>query len=134
MKRITTVLLLLILAMLLAACGSSSKADDEMITIVDKFQTARNEGNWEVAASYLAEDVVWNIPQGTLTGRDTWLATVKAEDTIPSSIFEDVKNRRVEGNTVIVEMVVTGPDFQSPATAEVVVKDGKIQSYVVTAP
>jgi len=125
-------LALLLITLILDACaGQTVNPDDEMIAIVDKFQTARNEGNWEVAASYLADDVVWDIPQGSLMGRDTWLATVKAEDTVPSSIQEDVKSRRVEGDTVIVEMVVTGPDFKSPATAEVVIENGKIQRYSV---
>jgi len=128
-------LALLLFTLILGACaGQTVKADDEMIAIVDKFQTARNEGNWEVAASYLADDVVWEIPQGSLMGRDTWLATVKAEDTVPSSIQEDVKSRHVEGDTVIVEMVVTGPDFKSPATAEVVIENGKIQRYTVIPP
>jgi len=130
MKRKTITLLLLTLAMLLAACGSSSNNDDEMIAIVDKFQAARNESNWDLAASYLAEDIVWETPTGNVTGRDNWLATT---GTTPG-IFEDVQNRRVEGNTVIVEMIVTGPDFQSPAIAKVVVEGGKIQSYIVTAP
>jgi len=128
-------LALLLFTLILGACaGHTVKADDEMIAIVDKFQTARNEGNWEVAASYLADNVVWEIPQGSLLGRDTWLATVKAEDTVPSSIQEDVKSRHVEGDTVIVEMVVTGPDFKSPATAEVVIENGKIQRYTVIPP
>jgi len=128
-------LALLLFTLILGACaGQTVKADDEMIAIVDKFQTARNEGNWEVAASYLADNVVWEIPQGSLLGRDTWLATVKAEDTVPSSIQEDVKSRHVEGDTVIVEMVVTGPDFKSPATAEVVIENGKIQRYTVIPP
>jgi len=128
-------LALLLITLILDACaGQTVNPDDEMIAIVDKFQTARNEGNWEVAASYLADDVVWDIPQGSLMGRDTWLATVKAEDTVPSSIQEDVKSRRVEGDTVIVEMVVTGPDFKSPATAEVVIENGKIQRYSVIPP
>jgi len=128
-------LALLLFTLILGACaGQTVKADDEMIAIVDKFQTARNEGNWEVAASYLADDVVWEIPQGSLMGRDTWLATVKAEDTVPSSIQKDVKSRHVEGDTVIVEMVVTGPDFKSPATAEVVIENGKIQRYTVIPP
>jgi SnoaL-like domain len=135
MKRRIMFAALLLLTGLLAACANQTGNNEEaMISIVEKFQNARNDGNWELAATYLADDVVWNIPQGSLTGRDTWLATLKAEDTVPSSIQEDVKSRRVEGNTVIVEMIVTGPDFQSPAVAEVVVQDGKIQSYIVTAP
>lgn len=130
MKRITTVLLLLILSIVLAACGSQSNNEDEMIAIVDNFQAARNESNWDLAASYLAKDIVWETPTGNVTGRDNWLATT---GTVPG-IFEDVKSRHVEGNTVIVEMIVTGPDFQSPATAEVVVEDGKIQRYTVIPP
>ena len=49
-------------------------------------------------------------------------------------IYEAVQNRRVEGNTVIVEMIVTGPDFKLPATAEVVVEDGRIQRFTVIPP
>ena len=130
MKRRIISLTFLTLMLLLGACGSSANKEVEMIAIVDKFQTARNEGNWDLAASYLAEDIVWETPTGSVTGRDNWLAST---GTVPG-IFEDVQSRRVEGNTVIVEMIVTGPDFVSPAKAEVVVEDGKIKRYTVIPP
>jgi len=125
-------LMFLLFVLLLSACGGqATRNDEEMISLVEKFQTATNEENWEEAASYLAEDVIYTVPQGTLVGRDVWLATVTKEG---GGVFEDVQNRRVDGNKVIAEMIVTGPDFKSPAIAEVVVKDGKIQSYTVTPP
>jgi len=132
MKRKMLTLSVLILVLLLGACGPAANSDDAMIAIVEKFQTANNAGDWEKAASYLAEDVVWETPTGELSVRDIWLATVKADD--GGGIIEDVQNRYVEGNKVIVEMIVTGPDFVSPAKAEVVVNDGKIQRYTVTPP
>ena len=130
MRRKTITLTLLILSLLLGACGSSANSEENMITVVDKFQAARNEGNWELAASYLAEDVVWETPTGNLNGRDNWIASSQSGP----PITEEVQSRRVEGNTVIVEMIVKGPDFESPAKAEVVVEDGKIQRYTVSAP
>lgn len=131
MKTGKSYLALLMLTLILAACGGQTgNTNDEMISVVDQFQTARNDGDWELAASFLAEDVVWETPTGNLIGRDKWLATT---GTAPG-IFEDVQGRRVEGNTVIVEMIVTGPDFVSPATAEVVVENGKITRYTVTPP
>lgn len=132
MKLRTIVMALLITSLLLSACGSqASPKEEEMISLVEKFQIAKNEANWEKAASYLAEDVIYDVPQGTLVGRDIWLATLTKEG---GGIYEDVQNRRVNGNKVIVEMIVTGPDFKSPAIAEVVVEDGKIKRYTVTAP
>jgi hypothetical protein len=131
MKRKTITLTLLILSLLLGACGSSANSEENMISIVDKYQSATNEGDWELAATYLAEDVVIDLPQGSVTGRDVWLAAVTKEG---GGVYEDVQSRRVDGNTVIVEMIVTGPDFKSPAIAEVVVEDGKIKRYTVTPP
>jgi len=132
MKRRQIPLMFLLFVLLLSACGSqTTRNEEEMISLVEKFQIAKNEKNWEKAASYLAEDVVYDVPQGTLVGRDIWLATVIKEG---GGIYEDVQNRRANGNKVIVEMIVTGPDFKSPAVAEVIVKDGKIKRYTVTAP
>jgi len=131
MKRRMIALMFLLFVLLLSACGGqSTRNDKEMISLVEKFQTARNEGNWDLAASYLAEDVVWDTPTGSVTGRNNWLDSVG----VVPGIREDVQNRRVEGNKVIVEMIVTGPDFESPAMAEVIVEDGKIQRYTVTPP
>lgn len=131
MKSRIVALTLVLFALLLFACsGQATSDDEELISLVEKFQTARNEGNWDLAASYLAEDVVWETPSGNSVGRDAWLSSVG----IVPGIFEDVQNSRVEGNTVFVEMIVTGPDFASPAMAEVVVEDGKIQRYTVTPP
>ena len=132
MKRRMISIIFLLFILLLSACGAqATRNDEEMISLVEKFQTATNEENWEEAASYMAEDVVYAVPQGTLVGRDVWLTTVTKEG---GGIFEDVQNRRVDGNKVIVEMIVTGPDFKSPAVAEVIVENGKIQSYTVTPP
>jgi len=131
MKRRMIALMFLLFALLLSACsGQATRNEEEMISLVEKFQTARNEGDWDAAASYLAEDVVWETPTGTSVGRDAWLSSVG----VVPGIFEDIQNRRVDGNKVIVEMIVTGPDFESPAIAEIVVEDGKIQSYTVTPP
>jgi len=130
MKQKTITLILLMLALILGACGPAANSDEALISIVDEFQTARNEGKWEKAASYLAEDVVWETPTGSVTGRDDWLASVGA---VPG-IFEEAQGHRVIGQTVFVDMIVTGPDFQSPATAEVVIEDGKIKRYTVTPP
>jgi len=132
MKRKTIPLTLLIFAFLLGACGPASDSDQAMIAVVENFQTANKAGDWEKAASYLAENVVWETPTGNVTGRDNWLAAVVKDN--GGGIFEDVQNRYVKDNKVIVEMIVTGPDFQSPATAEVVVEDGKIQRYTVIPP
>lgn len=131
MKRKMITLTLIIITLLLGACsGQALSSDEEMISLVERFQTARNEGDWELAASFLAEDVVWETPTGSLTGRDNWIASVQNGPTI----IEYVKSRHVKDNLVIVEMVVEGPDFVSPATVEAVVEDGKIQRYTITPP
>ncbi len=110
-------------------CSDTPSTDDEMIEIVQKFQDARNEGDIDLAASYLTEDLVWSTPTESIRGREMWVANGFRAD-----IFEDVKSRRVEGNVVIVEMVVSGPGFEVPARAEITLKDGKISEYRVVGP
>jgi hypothetical protein len=131
LKSLTTVLLFLTLV-LLGACSGQNQSDEELVALVENFHTARNEGDWEKAATYLAEDIIWDTPTGRVEGRDAWL-TASTKDN-GGGIVEDIQNLHVDGETVVVEMIVTGPDFQAPAVAKVLVEDGKIQRYTVTPP
>jgi hypothetical protein len=127
-----SVWLIIVLGIGLITACSSSTANDEKMGIVEKFIALRNDKKWEEAAQYVADDLVWRTPTGRLDGREAWLSTSIEED--GGGIFEDVQNMRLDGDTVIVEMIVTGPDFISPAVAEVLVVDGKIQEFIVQAP
>lgn len=126
MKFIKTVIVLALLSLLLMACGGAESSDDK-ITVVENYIAATNAQDWEEAATYLAEDVVFTTPTGNCTGRDTCLPGPERPDR------EEPSNFTVVGNVVRWEMIVTFPDFEAPARGEAVVEDGKIISYTVIA-
>jgi hypothetical protein len=126
MNLIKAIFVVTLLSMMLMACGGAETSDDK-IAVVEKYITATNAQDWEEAAKYLAEDVVFTTPTGNCTGREACLPGLERPDR------EEPSNFSVDGNIVRWEMIVTFPDFQTPAKGEAVVENGKIQSYSVTA-
>ena len=114
------------LSVVLIACGGAETTDDK-IAVVEQYIAATNAKDWEEAAKYLAEDVVFTTPTGNCTGRDTCLPGLERPD------HEEPSNFSVDGNVVRWEMIVTFPGFETPARGEAVVENGKIQSYTVIA-
>lgn len=132
MARKSVFLIIIVLGMILITSCSNSAANDQKMAIVEDFITLRNDKKWEEAAQYVAEDFIWESPFGRLVGREEWLSTLIDED--GGRVYEDIQHMRVDGDMVIVEMIVTGPDFVSPAVAEVLVTNGEIQEFIVRGP
>lgn len=119
------------LALALTACGGTDDSQQK-ISVVESFLAASNGQEWNDAAGYLAEDVVFTTPTGNSEGRGTWLASVQGGG--PGPTRQEASNFTVDGDVVRWEMIVTFPNFQAPALGEALVLDGKIQSFSVKEP
>ncbi len=127
MKRTGVLFVLIMLGTALAACRSAENSQ-EKIAVVERYIMATNEKDRDQAASYLADDVVFDTPTGRCEGVESCLAMGGGP------IREDPSNFSVEGNTVRWEMIVTFPTFTVPALGEAIVENGKIRSYTVLEP
>jgi hypothetical protein len=129
MKRVSAVFAMILLAAVLAAC-SRADSSEAKIEVIKSYIAATNDQNWDEAAKYLAEDILFETPTGSCQGLETCLGDQKGPDR-PDR--EEASNFSVDGNTVRWEMIAVFPDFQAPALGEAVVQDGKILRYTVTA-
>jgi hypothetical protein len=68
MKFKTVWIGLAVMALALSACGSTDRSQ-EKISVVEGFLDASNNEQWNDAAGYLAEDVIFETPTGNSQGR-----------------------------------------------------------------
>jgi hypothetical protein len=128
-EKLTLILLVFILITALSACSGSSN-DTSKIDVVKSYISANNENDMEAAATYLDEKVVFKTPTGNCNGIEACLGDAISE----KPLREEPSNFKVDGNTVRWDMVVTFPDFSTPAKGEAVVENGKITVYAVLPP
>lgn len=122
---------LTVLAVALTACAGA-ETDEDKVAVVAGWLSASNDRDWETAASFLAEDVVFETPTGTSRGLDEWWAGV--DSGAPGPDRQEPINFTVSEDVVRVEAIVTFSDLKFPAILEVLVSDGKIQHFSVHEP
>lgn len=131
MKTLRVLAGLVALAVALTGCAGA-ETDEDKIAVVAGYMSASNAQDWDVVASYLSEDVVFDTPTGTSEGLDAWWETIEAGDTGPDR--QEPVDFSVDENLVRVEAIMTFSDLQFPAILEVLVMDGKIQRLSVREP
>lgn len=98
-----------------------------------------NEGNYDTAEEFLAEDIHDYTPMGETTGRDAVVATAKKIETAFPDFSITLEEIVADGDTVAVRMIQrgthegvfmgiepTGKSFEIEAMAFARVEDGKI--------
>jgi len=132
MKRRMTLLVLVLIALVLSACGDGlSRSEREKIGVVQAWEAACNEGDYEAAAQYLSEDVTFITPPGgAVVGRDKWLETAQ-NDNNPAK-FESENFQVVNEDHVTWDTVVYTDAFIAHARIQATVVDGQITYYLAT--
>jgi uncharacterized protein (TIGR02246 family) len=130
-------LLVAVLAVWLAsAAGAAAQATDPAAVAI-AFETALNAGDADALLALFADDAVITTQTTTAAGREQVRAFLRG---LVAARFrvESVADRRVAGATETHTALVSTEDWKRlgiaplEATAEVVVRDGKIASFAVT--
>ena len=132
MNRRIVLLVMLLAGLLVTACGGEEYTGEErdMLNVVQGFEAALNEQDYQKASEYLAEDVLFYTPPGGLIeGREAWLES--SVDTANPVTFES-ENFEVYRDEVAWDTVVYSEQFVANARIRTRIEDGKIAYYQAT--